>query len=114
MTNLPRSPRFSVRFQVVFDDGQSFMSGPVISLSESGMFIETVMPPQPGTPVRITPLLPEHAGLFELEGVVVRKEEYDGDNIDGAKQGGFGVRFSHISSDAKKQLHTLFEGGRAR
>ena len=112
MTTTPRSPRFSVRFQVVFDDGESFMSGPVVDLSESGLFIETVMPPEPGVPLRITPLLPEHAGLFELEGVVVRKNEYELDVARVRNTPGMGVRFTNISSEARRQLKVLFEGGK--
>lgn len=67
-----RSPRYSLKLQVVYDDGNAFMSGPVVDISESGVFIETVMPLEPGTEVRLTPLLPEEAGLFEIPGTVVR------------------------------------------
>jgi uncharacterized protein (TIGR02266 family) len=112
MTTPPRSPRFAVRFQVVYDDGENFMSGPVIDVSETGMFVETVMPPEPGQALRITPLLPEHAGLFELEGVVVRKNEYDAEQTFEGKPG-MGVRFTNITPEARAQLRKLFNGKRA-
>ena len=51
-----RSPRFSLKLQIVYDDGNAFMSGPVVDMSETGVFIETVMPLEPGTEVRHRPL----------------------------------------------------------
>lgn len=103
-----RSPRYPLQFQVVYDDGESFMSGPVHDVSESGMFIETVMPLDPGKKVRIMPLLPEQAGLFELEGVVIRKSDYD---VEGAldRVPGMGVRFENVSQDTLAALRKLFE-----
>jgi hypothetical protein len=101
-----RSPRHHLKFQVVYDDGNAFMSGPVVDISDTGLFIETVMPLEPGTEVRLTPLLPEDVGLFEILGVVVRRQEYDLDNhFD--RTPGMGVVFKDITDDARKQLRTL-------
>lgn len=106
-----RSPRYSLKLQIVYDDGNAFMSGPVVDMSATGVFIETVMPLEPGTEVRLTPLLPEEAGLFEILGVVVRKNEYDLDNhFD--RTPGMGVRFQGISDDARLQLTKLLEKGK--
>jgi PilZ domain len=103
-----RSPRYQLKLQIVYDDGNAFMSGPVVDMSETGVFIETVMPLEPGTEVRLTPLLPEEAGLFEILGVVVRKNEYDLDNhFD--RTPGMGIRFKEISQDAKTRMLSLFE-----
>lgn len=108
-----RSPRYSLKLQIVYDDGNAFMSGPVVDISDTGVFIETVMPLEPGTEVRLTPLLPEEAGLFEILGVVVRKHEYDLDNhFD--RTPGMGVRFRGVTEDAKTQLHLLIEKGRKK
>lgn len=102
-----RSPRYSLKLQIVYDDGNAFMSGAVVDISESGVFIETVMPLEPGTEVRLTPLVPEESGLFEIRGVVVRKNEYDLDNhFD--RTPGMGVRFTGLSPQARAQLNTLF------
>ena len=99
--------------QIVYDDGNAFMSGPVVDISESGVFIETVMPLEPGTNVRLTPLLPEEVGLFEVGGVVVRKNDYDLDNhFD--RTPGMGVRFTEISPDALEAIRKLFERGKKR
>ena len=106
-----RSPRYSLKLQIVYDDGNAFMSGAVVDISETGVFIETVMPLEPGTEVRLTPLLPEEAGLFELVGVVVRKNEYDLDNhFD--RTPGMGVRFNGVSVESMGQLKKLFERGK--
>jgi len=106
-----RSPRYSLKLQIVYDDGNAFMSGPVVDISESGVFIETVMPLDPGVEVRLTPLLPEESGLFEIRGVVVRKNEYDLDNhFD--RTPGMGVRFTQVDNDALAQLRKLFEKGK--
>jgi hypothetical protein len=103
-----RSPRYPLQFQVVYDDGQSFMSGPVRDVSESGIFIETVMPLDPGTKVRITPLLPGPSGIFELDGIVMRKSDYDLDNTFD-KVPGMGVRFENVGETTIEALRELFK-----
>lgn len=108
-----RSPRYRLKLQIVYDDGNAFMSGPVVDISDTGVFIETVMPLDPGTPVRLTPLLPEEAGLFEVLGVVVRKHEYDLDNhFD--RTPGMGVKFTDVSDDARAQLAALIARGKKK
>ena len=108
-----RSPRYALRLQLVFDDGQNFMSGPVVDISESGVFIETVMPLPTGTNVRITPLVPEEDGLLELEGTVVRKADYDLDNhFD--RTPGMGVQFKNVTPELLKQIRGLIERGKKK
>ena len=108
-----RKPRYELKLQIVYDDGNSFMSGPVVDISETGVFIETVMPLEPGTAVRLTPLVPEEVGLFELSGVVVRKFEYDLDNhFD--RIPGMGVRFDPVPPESQAQLRALIERGKTK
>lgn len=103
-----RSPRFQMKLQIVYDDGNAFMSGAVVDISESGVFIETVMPLEPGTEVRLIPLIPEEAGIFEIVGNVVRKLDYDLDNhFD--RTPGMGVRFKNITADARSHLKAVLE-----
>ena len=112
-TSTERKPRFQLKLQIVYDDGQSFMSGPVLDMSETGVFIETVMPLEPGTEVRLTPLLPEEAGLFEIHGVVVRKNEYDLDNhFD--RTPGMGIRFVEVSPDQQQAIDKLLARGKKK
>jgi uncharacterized protein (TIGR02266 family) len=109
-----RKPRFStVQFDVVYDDGEGFMSAKVLDLSESGVFLETVMPLSPGTRVRMTPLLPEETGLFELDGEVVRKEDYD-DGRMMERPAGMGIRFLDVSAQQLDRLLRLLDTARAR
>ena len=66
--SVDRKPRFSLKLQIVYDDGASFMSGPVLDMSETGVFIETVMPLEPGTAVRLMPLVKDDdSSVLELE-----------------------------------------------
>ena len=104
-----RKPRFSsLKFNVVYDDGEGFMSATVHDLSETGLFVETVMPLSPGKRVRLTPLLPGAAGLFELDGEVVRTEEYDPDRLM-ERPAGMGVRFLDVTPEQVEQLRALVE-----
>lgn len=90
-----RKPRYPLRLQIVYDDGKSFMSGPVADMSETGVFIETVMPLDPGTAVTMQPLLPDDEAIPELPGLVVRKADYDLDNhFD--RTPGMGIRFGDL------------------
>ena len=108
MSKEERKTRYAVDFEVVFDDGEGFMSGPLVDISETGCFIETVMPVEPGKKVRITPLVPGESGIFEFEGEVVRKNEYDLDNhFD--RIAGMGVRFIDADSEQLAKLRELLE-----
>lgn len=108
-----RKPRFQLKLQIVYDDGASFMSGPVADMSESGVFIETVMPLDPGTRVRLMPLLQDDDGLFEVEGEVVRKADYDLDNhFD--RTPGMGIRFVDLQDDQRAAIATLLARGQVQ
>lgn len=104
---IERSPRYSsLQFHVVYDDGEGFMTANVYNISHTGVFLETAMPLRPGERVRMTPLLPEPAGLFELDGEVVRAEEYNPER--GAERpAGMGVRFVDVSDEQVAQLEAL-------
>lgn len=109
--SVERKPRFMLKLQIVYDDGQSFMSGPVADMSETGVFIETVMPLEPQTRVRLMPLLPDEDGMFELEGVVVRKADYDLDNhFD--RTPGMGIKFVDVTADQNAAVEKLLARGR--
>ena len=107
MATTNRQKRYPFRFEVVYDDGEGFMSGPVVDISGTGCFIETVMPLKPGTKVRMTPLLPEQSGIFEFTGEVVRANEYDLDNhFD--RVPGMGVKFVDPDQNLIEQLMAIF------
>ena len=107
MSNPERKTRYTLSLQVAYDDGENYMSGPVIDISETGLFIETVMPLEPGRKVRITPLVDEQAGIFEFEGEVVRANDYNlDDHFD--RVPGMGVRFIEPDGEQIAQLKQLF------
>ena len=81
-------------------------------MSETGVFIETVMPLEPGTRVRLMPLIPDELGMFELEGVVVRKADYDLDNYFD-RTPGMGVSFADVSPDQRIAIDNLLIRGRS-
>lgn len=107
-----RAKRFPLSFQVAYDDGEGFMTGRVVDVSETGAFIETTMPLKPGTTVSITPLLPGESGLFEIEAEVVRTLEYDPDTLM-ELPAGMGVRFTNITDEERSQLRKMFEEAEA-
>jgi uncharacterized protein (TIGR02266 family) len=107
-----RKPRFTLKLQMVFDDGNSFMSGPVVDMSETGVFIETVMPLPPDTKVRLMPLFEDEQGLVELQGVVARKADYDLDNFFD-RTPGMGVRFTDLNEEQQTFLADLLRRGRS-
>jgi uncharacterized protein (TIGR02266 family) len=112
MSDPKRAARFAISFEVAYDDGEGFMTGKVVDVSESGLFIETVMPLKPGSRISITPLLPEKAGLFEVEGEVMRGREYDPDTLQ-EQPPGFGVRFVDITDEERENLKKLIQDAEA-
>ena len=111
--SVARKPRVTLKLQIVYDDGQSFMSGPVLDLSESGVFIETVMPLPPGTLVRLTPLTSDTETTLDFEGEVVRKADYDLDNhFD--RIPGMGIRFVNVGEEERKTISKLVGRGKGK
>ena len=106
-----RKERLAFRFEIVFDDSDGYMSGPVLDISETGCFIETVMPLPPGKRVILTPLLEGEAGNHELVGEVVRTNTYDADEI-GDGSPGMGVRFIDPNPEFIAVLRAAFEENR--
>lgn len=78
-----RSPRYQVAgMNIIYDTGESFWAGPVVDVSESGLFIETHHELAIGTRVILVPDLPEcdDALPFEIPAEVARVNEVDLDN----------------------------------
>ena len=111
--SVERKPRVPLKLQVIYDDGQSFMSGPVIDISETGLFSETVMPLPPGTLVRVTPLTSDTETALDFEGEVVRKADYDLDNhFD--RIPGMGIRFVNVGDEERKTISQLVGRGKGK
>lgn len=105
---IERKVRHQVSFEIVYDDGDGFMSGRVLDISQSGLFLETAMPLEAGTKVRMTPLVPEEVGLFEIEGEVMRTDEYTEERLM-THAPGMGIRFINMSDAEHAELEKLME-----
>ncbi len=100
-----RAERFKVDFRVVWDDGESYFTGPVMNFSETGLFIETAMPVPAGRKVTIIPLV-DGVALFELQGTVVREVPEDLDNAPD-RTTGMGVNFIDIKPEQVAELRRM-------
>lgn len=105
-----RAPRYEVcGARVVYDTGEEFWSGPVVDMSESGLFIETHHELPPKTVVTIIPDIPDGGALpFELRAVVVRTNEYDPtDHWD--RTPGLAFRFEGLTPENLSLLRAFLE-----
>ena len=102
-----RKPRYKLSFRVAYDDGNSFMTASVADISETGAFLETVMPLKVGTKVTMTPLVDDELGIHELDAKVVRVLEENLDVLDQVP--GMGVTFISPDAAAVANLKKLFE-----
>jgi len=64
--------RHPIRVDVVLDDDARFHAGATLDLSEAGALIESAVPMNVGTSVRLIPLIDTKRPLLELRGRVVR------------------------------------------
>ncbi len=105
-----RAPRYRVgNLQVIYDTGEEFWSGPVVDMSESGLFVETMHELAPGTKVTIIPDLPDEEHLpFEIQGEVVRTAEYD-PQLSWDKIPGIAFRLHGLSLEQFAQLRTFLK-----
>lgn len=105
-----RAPRFRVaRMNAVYDTGEEFWSGPVVDVSESGLFIETAHELPQGTRVIIVPDGLDDTKLpFELRAQVVRVAEYDPENaID--RTPGIAFHWCDMSDEQVDQVRRYLE-----
>ena len=104
-TKTPRAERHNVSFRVVWDDGESYFTGPVMNISDSGIFVETAMPLQAGKVVSVIPLV-DGVALFELRGKVIRHVPEDLDNAPD-RVVGMGIHFDNVSQAQLAELHKM-------
>jgi c-di-GMP-binding flagellar brake protein YcgR len=98
-----KTERHKVRFHLVYDDGSSFNAGTVHDVSEGGMFLETALPLDVGTEVRLNPLDNAGDSLFEVRARVIRSVPYDR----AAEQSivsGMGLQFLDLSGEDRARL----------
>lgn len=101
-----QSDRHRIRFKLVYDDGNSFNAGTVGDVSTSGLFLETALPLDVGTIVRITPLDSVDDELFEVTARVVRVVSHrDGTH----ERPGMGLEFMDLTPTATTAVVRLIE-----
>ncbi|MEM6730829.1 MAG: PilZ domain-containing protein [Myxococcota bacterium] len=95
-----RAPRFSVpNLNVIYDADGSYWSGPVVDMSESGVFVETSHELSIGVRVTLVPDVPEDEALpFEIEAEVVRVNRYEPDAYT-EKRPGIAFRIHGLSDE---------------
>jgi molecular chaperone DnaK len=104
-----KEPRVSIFVRVDFKDKEDFIYYYSRNLSRGGIFIQTVDPLPPGTPIFLQLSLPGNTQPLEIESKVIwsRKEE----NEEGNKSiPGMGIQFLRIDEQNKKILDDFLKG----
>jgi c-di-GMP-binding flagellar brake protein YcgR len=105
-----RHRRVKVKLHMIYEDGQTGIKTNVVNISLGGAFLEMSKPPQEGTEIQLTPILPEKgpgAADLHLKGRVVRVVEYNLPDV-GSKLG-VGIEFTNISNAEKNALAEIFK-----
>lgn len=108
-----RHPRVKAKLHMVYEDGRTSLKTRVVDISLGGVFLEMDRPPEAGTEIRLTPVLPDRTGgtpSVQIKGRVVRVVEYDLENFRGSV-GGIGVEFSDVSETEQSLLSSIFREG---
>jgi c-di-GMP-binding flagellar brake protein YcgR len=113
-TDRRRHPRVKAKLHMVFEDGRTAVKTRVVDISLGGVFLEMEKPPEAGTEIRLTPILPDKGPEkrpTRIKGRVVRVVEYDLENFPESRGGGIGVEFSDVSGTEQNVLSDIFRQG---
>jgi hypothetical protein len=108
-----KHPRVKAKLHMVYEDGRTSFKTRVVDISLGGVFLEMEKPPEAGTEIRLTPVLPDQGPdkpATQLKGRVVRVVEYDLENFPRPKTG-IGVEFSDVSDGEQSVLSNIFREG---
>jgi hypothetical protein len=106
-----RAQRYRVGgMNVVYDTGESFWSGPVLDVSESGLLVDTQHDLPVGTRVTLVPDVAEDEQLpFEIQAEVVRRQTYAlGRVVD--RRSGLAFRLVGLTPEQIAQVRSFLEG----
>ena len=111
MSDLRRSERHQLRFQIVFDDGDSYNAGHVEDISATGMFLVSSKHLAPGTRVRLAPVDAVEDALFEVVAKVIRAEDLDArteeDGEEHHGQVGLALQFETLDEDGRHEVRRM-------
>lgn len=102
--------RVPIDAEVIFKDGGKEYSSELHDVSEGGLFICMERPLPMGTQLNIKFKLPEIPGTIEVEGKVVRVVE-KGAGYPAHALPGNGIKFSHISAEARRDIASYIKTG---
>jgi len=108
-----KHPRVKAKLHMVYEDGRTSFKTRVVDISLGGVFLEMEKPPEAGTEIRLTPVLPDQGPdkpKTQLKGRVVRVVEYDLENFPRPRTG-IGVEFSDVSEGEQSLLSNIFREG---
>jgi Tfp pilus assembly protein PilZ len=99
--------RQQIRFNIMVDDGSSFNAGVVNDVSDTGLFLETVLPLDAGTKVRLTTVDLGESEQITVEAEVVRVEPTD--KLEDGQTAGMGLKFLNLSNEQLQQFFCLLD-----
>ena len=97
----------TVRFRLIYDDGESFNTGIVHELSDTGLFLETLVPLQVGDHVELTSLDIDEELSFEVSARVTQVVEPSDERTD--KLPGMFFAFDFATDVQRAQLQAFIE-----
>ncbi len=96
--------REKIRFNIMVDDGSSFNAGVVNDVSESGLFLETALPLDVGTKVRLTTVDLGDGEPITVEAQVARVQTDEDSSPENTA--GMGLKFLNLND---RQISQFFE-----
>ena len=92
---LQSDPRVRRRLPCTLDTHKGHRQGLVLNLSRSGLFVQTNLPPRPGTQVAIDMTGPDSQERIQLRGQVVWRRRVNS-RMTGTAQSGMGLRLDGV------------------
>ena len=99
--------REKIRFNIMVDDGSSFNAGVVNDVSESGLFLETALPLDVGTKVRLTTVDLGDGEPITVEAQVARVQTDEGSSPENTA--GMGLKFLNLNDRQIRQFFEILE-----
>ena len=104
-----RAPRVELKMEMVWNDPTGLMTGSVVDISSTGVFLETSMPAPPGSVLQLNVMGKAHEDLQDLTGQVVRSDDFDPENNLWTRPEGMAVTFDGLSDTQLLALASLIE-----
>jgi type IV pilus assembly protein PilZ len=100
------APRVLVDLQVDYASEENYLFAYITDISETGIFVRTTTPEQPGTHLNLRFAPDDNRPQIEVEGLVIWVNPYRPGAPDNLHPG-MGIRFVELSSDLRDRLLEL-------